>query len=562
MVRNIFLLVMLIGVSLNGFAEDYSNLKKSRKIEILDSVYNRIANALGDVRLRPKLYFNDKEPVRMAFFRNRSNGFPEIGFDEAAFDVCMTMGDRKFDALAYLLAHEIGHYKMEHSWGDEFKSSFGFSFLDETEELNAETVKTHETQADVEGGILCYLAGFSTKGIGEELLNKLYDKYKMNKSDDPNSNYPSLNDRIRITVKRDIQVQEYIDVYETGNYAMLVGDHKLAINCYEFVIGKGFHSKEIYNNLGVLHYLKGKSETEDSKLKYFYPVQMDFSLSTRGQGATKGGEAHFEEALKMFEKATQFDEGYATGYLNMACMSSILGDLELAKGYAKKAIKKGKKDELIVKHAQLVLVILEHERLELNEDGLSGKQIKKGTKKNFAKLDKLIGHEKDVFAKNYQVLELGKKFDYKKFNPSTVSKQQEDDDGSLEFVHDLNITTRKKLTFSSDQAAKKDVDIENGISIQTFTFHDAKLYQFLGTSKKKNKLYRFHKAESNYSGSTTKKVKIKSTRSFVEQQYGAPTLELSTTTGSLLCYKWKKIVFFINEKGEVTEWMVWHSLTK
>jgi hypothetical protein len=205
----------------------------------------------------------------------------------------------------------------------------------------------------------------------------------------------------------------------------------------------------------------------------------------------------------------------------------------------------------------MVKLILEFE--DPNEN-LTGKQIKKINKKNMKKLEKLIDHDNDVFSKNYKVIELGKKYNYQQFDPSVQSTQQKNDDGSLEFVNDVNITTRRRLTFND--AEVKSINVENGLTIETNTFNDSKLYQFVGISGKKNKLYRFHKAESNYAGASTKGVKMNSSRALVEQKYGLPTLELATTTGSLLCYKWKNIIFFLNEQGLVTEWVVWQSLSQ
>ena len=133
------------------------------------SVYNHIATAMGLLE-RPELVFERYASSSVAAIQFTKN---QIIFEEKAYDICATFGERTDDAIAMILGHELAHYKLQHNWGDDFTSSFALGDVHNSiNKANVELEQMHfwETQADQMGGIYAYLGGYNILGIAKELF--------------------------------------------------------------------------------------------------------------------------------------------------------------------------------------------------------------------------------------------------------------------------------------------------------------------------------------------------------------------------------------------------------
>src|SRR5690606_40132336 len=116
-----------------------------------------------------------------------------------------------------------------------------------------------------------------------------------------------------IAKMQDSLVQNFIKVFETGNYAMAIGEYDLAIDCYQNILNNEFTSREIINNIGVAYFLKGIGLAEVDDIKYVYPVELDLESKLNSRGSKGMGDdikKLFEESVVYFEKAIGYDKSY------------------------------------------------------------------------------------------------------------------------------------------------------------------------------------------------------------------------------------------------------------
>ncbi len=556
--RYSFILIFLTSA---GFTfSNPADWSMEEKEEVIRKVYDKVYEALGNSREAPKLKIINAHPVNIAFMRKGQNDFPIIGFETQAFDVCAQFGDRMEDALAFLLGHEICHYYFNHNWGADFSSTYSLSFLDEITSTLAESVAHDETEADVKGGMLCYLAGYRTDGIAEPLLRALYKEYNLQ----PSPKYPSLEERIAIAKKRDSLIADYIKVFETGNFSMMVADYKLAAKCFEFILGKGFHHSAIYNNLGVSYYLQGVKEVSPKRVKFFYPVELDLS-SMQSEMGSRGNTELFKKALKSFKSATDFNSEYATGFLNMACMHMILEEQSMAIGFAEKAmgIASNTGDVYTLKNARMLLALVD---AVTPDTGLSKNELKLQKKgkyldKGVRELNKLIAEGHYLSKINLEVINAGESFDYSKSRQHPL--RYNEPTGNI--VAGTN-TVEKVSPFTSYSKRELNDNVENSQTIKideekllTANLGETIIYLFKSTSDRPI-YYVFHKVNSASEETTVKGLKIGATEQEVLSAYGTPNTIMPASNRTVLCYKDAKLLVFLDSNNQMQEWAVWRKL--
>lgn len=352
-----------------GYFVQAEEITREEKLEKIKTVYSKIYTAATGSAITPELVLVDEE-LNMASMGKDENGKPLMKFEEKAFDVCNSFGAKSEDAIAFILGHEIAHHVLNHDWSDDFRYAYSMKELAReivTHDKDTISRKRFETQADERGGIFAYLAGYNPSPMIENLLTSLYKEYNL--VDNPK--YPSLKDRIELAKEQDNNVQTFIKVFENANYALMVENYEVAITCYEYITEKSqFKSREILNNLGTAYFLLATSKIDSDELKYIYPVELDLESRITARGSKGMGEKSPTELLNLakayFKEAIQLDEEYATGYINLACVQSVLKDYYDAEGSVRKAIKYSKEENsLTAKNAKLVRAIIN----DLDPDG-------------------------------------------------------------------------------------------------------------------------------------------------------------------------------------------------
>jgi hypothetical protein len=547
MTLRLFSLILPLVFSFGIYAEEIPNEQKAK---IVEGIYKKLYSALGTNDIAPIFEFNTTRARQIAYMSSDRDGNPLIGFESKAFDVCAKLGDRRDDAIAFLLGHEISHHTMKHHWGDEFRTAYSIGGLEaEMRDIDKASAKKYEAQADERGGILCYMAGFTTKGIGEQLLRELYTAYELKDSD----NYPTLEERIQIAKTQDSLVQNYIKVFETANYALLIEEYKLAIDCYEVILSNDFKSREIFNNMGVAYFLQGVKLADKDDLKYVFPVELDLESKLQDRGTKGMGDdvrALFIEAQKYFEAAIGFDKSYASAYLNLASTYAVLKDFRKARFNVEEVsyIANAKNDAVTLNNAQMLKAIIE----DLDPQG-----DKKAAKKIFEELDKK-GHA--LAQVNFAIFE-GEDLSDVNFPKVPIDWMNTDnkEDKRQAFPQP------EKLDGLSDYRLSSLVldipeDREQQLTIGRFrklTIGNLDHSRVLVTTDNDGKYLLFHSTYPSYSGALKQGIKLGNSLDQLLKAYGSPNAIVTTRQGMVLSYPGERMFVMVDNSNTIKQFVCW-----
>lgn len=537
------LLTILLFSSINCTQVLASEITKEEKLVILEEVYSKVYTAMGINENRPTLELDTKRSRSVAYLKKNKDGSKTIAVEEKAFDLCLSLGDNAKNALAFLIAHELGHFRYDHHWGSEFASSFAIADIQEdiaeaSQKLGE--LKFYETQADQMGGVYCYLAGYNIEGIGSLLLPMIYEAYNLPKE---SSRYPSLDQRIEISKQNDENMKKLIHVYEAGTYALIIGKYSEARKCLEHCLNNGFKSREVYNNIGVANFLEAAQLLGHKEVVYAYPIELD--VEARVKTSSKGFATNIEQLLKdaadKFEQAIRFDPSYATAYVNKACIFSLSKQFEDAEYFAKKGLQIAKENAELttVGNALCVLGITYHQMGE-SKDAETKLKLGKADYNNY-----LCGVNLELIGgKRIESIE------WLKPTPTglgeTSDKTQKTDvknetiDGVMDFLTDLEGEELNEIKLYKGSCYS--LQLSNSTLINLTTQADEELF--------------FQTCSKNYIGETEKGISIGTDAKKVISKYGIPTVALSTRSGMLYYYSQPNIIFFTVD-NKVSHWTVY-----
>ncbi len=512
-------------------------MTQEEKLTILKEVYLNIYSAMGINDNRPSLQLDTKRSRSVAYLKKNKDGSKTIAVEEKAFDLCFTLGDNAKNALAFLIAHELGHFRYDHHWGNEFASSFAISDIqEEIAEASQKMgeLKFYETQADQMGGVYCYLAGYNVEGIGSLLLPKIYAAYNL---PEENSRYPSLNQRIEISKQNDEQIKKLIQVYEAGTYALIIGKYEEARKCLEHCLNNGFTSREVFNNIGVANFLEAAALLGHKEVIYAYPIELD--VETRIKSANKGFTSNIKELLEnaseKFEQAIRFDASYATAYVNKACVFSLLKQLVDAEYFAKKGLQIAQEnmETATAGNAICILGIIHHQIGDVKE--AKAKLISGKTEYN----NYLCGVNLEVVGgRRIESIEWIKPAS--EMNASEMTQKKETLDGINDFLSNLDGMELDEIALHKGSCYT--LQLSNSSILNLTTSSDEELF--------------FQTCSKNYQGESALGITIGTEIKKVTQKYGTPTIQLATRNGMLLYYAQSKIIFFTSE-NKVSHWAVY-----
>ena len=211
--------------------------------ETVKRIHQNIITSIGNNSLYPpELFFSDLEsnPAYMS-----SEG---ITIEQKAIDLFCNQANFE-DKIAYIIAHELAHYYLEHTWmsntGLSYASSIGEFVEDNSYSLNQR--KLSESQADLYAGFYGQIAGYNTLAHGADALTSIYDDYSLPKK---LTGYPSFEERLTIIKSKREAAQDLVTVFELGNVFLMNKNYNSAKYCFQFILKNKFNSREIYNNLG------------------------------------------------------------------------------------------------------------------------------------------------------------------------------------------------------------------------------------------------------------------------------------------------------------------------
>jgi hypothetical protein len=291
-----------------------------------------------------------------------------------------SLGSEGINGIAFLLAHEISHFVEKHKVRHEYILSGAAELaIDESIPDNSldaiakkynqiaskYQIRANESEADLEAGFMCYLAGYHSKTAGADFLKSAYKKFNIPNPED--GNYPTLAERMEITKRAGNQLDTLIKVYNMANYLNFLEEFELSSICYEY-ISKIYKSKEILNNKGVLYLKQAIQLIDPEKVKYALPITLDFNF-VGGKGVDDEERKLYEAkmdflnlAISNFEESASMSNTYATPLLNISIAhylvsvvkkehpnmqgKYIFDDLALAESFALLGRQAGEKDSL------------------------------------------------------------------------------------------------------------------------------------------------------------------------------------------------------------------------
>jgi hypothetical protein len=263
------------------------------KVEV---IYGNIVEAIGNQSLlTPDLFFSD-EKNSVAYMN--ADG---ITIEQKVIDIFCGQSDFE-DRIAYILAHELAHYYLEHNWirnsGLSYANSIGEFLQDNSYSIDQR--KLAESQADLYAGFYAQIAGYKALSHAESTLATIYREYELSKD---LKGYPSFDERVTIINSKIKTANELAQVFDIANVLLQKQEFYLAKDYYELILNNKFNSREIYNNLGLTYLLYGISISKQEISQWVFPVSLD--QTTRAEISSTRSGSLFDDPRKMIQKAQQ-----------------------------------------------------------------------------------------------------------------------------------------------------------------------------------------------------------------------------------------------------------------
>jgi len=281
---------------------------------------------------------------------------------QRAMELCLNNKDKKKGeaCLAFVLAHEIAHLANDDFWHlDAYKvvKKFGngtkidkaiIDMIIRTSDIKdsleaAKYLQMKELKADSCAILYVAMAGFDTNAIvklnGENFLHE-WAQIIPGKVNTINI-HPAPNKRTNIMIKSLQKVKNNIDFFYWGIRLYQLGRDMDAL---EFMEGfrEQFPSREVYNNLGLIHYqlaIKAMAKCDTHRAyKYKLPEIVDTesrasNIFRRTRDRAESNECiemeifreHIEYAIRDFKSANDKDDEYFPSRLNLSS-AYILGE--------------------------------------------------------------------------------------------------------------------------------------------------------------------------------------------------------------------------------------------
>jgi tetratricopeptide (TPR) repeat protein len=507
------------------------------KKETTETIFNQLIKARGDYGGRPK--------PKLVFVTGTSELAKIIDqtifIGEKAYDVCASMGKDSLNAIAFLLAHELTHYYMEHTWEEEFSRGF----------VEAE-VEDHwledEIQADLFGGLLAFSSGYKVSDVIPDFLPKLYEAY--GKQEDL-PGYQSLSQRIDLCKATAYKIELLTQYFETANYLVALEMYEEAAAYYLLIQKEGYRSREVSNNLGVYYTMAATKFFRKSELPYGLPIELDaearINESKKGFDDPDDPEVRRLElldlAIEYFEEAQNLDPEYSVALLNLGCAYALKGtainakDPDLAEEHFLQA-------QLFSKRAKRG----KNAKTKLDALVLNGflEAIQKEDDDAISTWEKAKEKGSSLAAANLEVLREG----VYSIRPNRLPKSND-----RELIDQLSLDLYKRRP-----------DFDTLVAIQV-GMQQTEWGRDLKNPKLSNSYIMAHMASpahyallhitaDDYPGKSLLGVQRMDSREKLIQAYRDPNHIVQLAQGEFLVYSAREIIFQLDEKGKIVGWCV------
>ena len=392
-------------------------------------IYQNIIISIGNNSLYPpELFFSDGESS-VAYMSSEG-----ITIEQKAIDLFCNQANFE-DKISYVIAHELAHYYLEHSWmsntGLSYASSIGEFVEDSSYSLDQR--KLSESQADLYAGFYGKIAGYNTLAHGADALTSIYEDYSL-----PNklTGYPSFEERLSIIKSKTETAQNLVTVFELGNVFLMNKNYNSAKYCFQFILKNKFNSREIYNNLGLSFLLYGISISDAPISNLVYPIFIDQQTraevtSTRSSSFSDNPKEMILEAQKLFNRALALDTSYEPAKKNLIVSDFLLETTQKGRGNFVKSLQALIIDSEFITDFKVINAVLEKRKpKKINKLALKGSYISRLNASNYNSTQVSIISSDEVLKRlNIDLMELlmgsgGKKIKGTHYNVKMMGKIQ------------------------------------------------------------------------------------------------------------------------------------------
>jgi tetratricopeptide (TPR) repeat protein len=343
--------------------------------------------------------------------------------------------DANNDALGHILAHELQHVIRKHTINTavfQEAAKDGGRYLDRSVLTHVERI--HEIDADREGMVMGFLAGFHPRG-GIELMETMGKDMEIPKHLD----HPTFEERVEylteywtndvryafVSFKLGVGAMDRAGKLEATDMAKSIEAYSEAVDNFKRFRNMLSTVKEGANNLGIAYTKLGvlamnKDESplgrwqtrfsleRDSSVKYVGLARDEEKTSTRGTEKTRMP-WQLREAIANFKDALALDEGYNKARLNLVAAYVAANQLDNAAAMLDKVEAKG---GVVEGDIELLRGIVLAERKEHDkaraafEKALLAASVKRAASYNIAKSLELAGKKVEAKAAYAQYVKL------------------------------------------------------------------------------------------------------------------------------------------------------------
>ena len=404
--------------------------------ETVKGIYQNIITSIGNNSLYPpELFFSDLESS-VAYMSSEG-----ITIEQKAIDLFCNQANFE-DKMAYIIAHELAHYYLEHSWmsntGLSYASSIGEFVEDSSYSLDQR--KLSESQADLYAGFYGQIAGYNTLAHGADALTSIYDDYSLPKK---LTGYPSFEERLAIIKSKTETAENLVTVFELGNVFLMNKNYNSAKYCFQFILKNKFNSREIYNNLGLSFLLYGISISDAPISNLVFPLFIDQQTraevtSTRSGSFSNNPQEMILGAQKLFNRALVLDTSYEPAKQNLIVSDFLLQSTQQDRSDFVKSLETSNIDSEFITDFKVINAVLESRKpKKINKLALKGSYV--------SRLNALSSSTPQQASINSDDVLKRLDIDLMELLMSSIGKKIKDTRFNLKNMDDIQIIEYKKL---------------------------------------------------------------------------------------------------------------------
>ena len=404
--------------------------------ETVKGIYQNIITSIGNNSLYPpELFFSDLESS-VAYMSSEG-----ITIEQKAIDLFCNQANFE-DKMAYIIAHELAHYYLEHSWmsntGLSYASSIG-EFIEDSS-YSVDQRKLSESQADLYAGFYGQIAGYNTLAYGADALTSIYDDYSLPKK---LTGYPSFEERLAIIKSKTETAENLVTVFELGNVFLMNKNYNSAKYCFQFILKNKFNSREIYNNLGLSFLLYGISISDAPISNLVFPLFIDQQTraevtSTRSGSFSNNPQEMILGAQKLFNRALVLDTSYEPAKQNLIVSDFLLQSTQQDRSDFVKSLETSNIDSEFITDFKVINAVLESRKpKKINKLALKGSYV--------SRLNALSSSTPQQASINSDDVLKRLDIDLMELLMSSIGKKIKDTRFNLKNMDDIQIIEYKKL---------------------------------------------------------------------------------------------------------------------